>query len=248
MTQSTPIQNLPFKYVTDLPVAYATATTLTLGLGQARDSTNTYDIKVDAALTLNTAVSGAGGLDTGAIANNTTYGVYVLFDPSGALVTSCLLSASLTAPLMPSVNNTQYGAFRLVDFVQTNGSAQILPFINTGKNSERFKQYVTPIAVSTGGTATSYTSLPLALAVPLDTTVNRIGKVKFQYLFAPAAASNLFKLKPTGGAADVVVVTAQVSAVNIDGQVDLLPVGNSVDYLVSAGSETLQVIGYDFSL
>jgi hypothetical protein len=52
-------------------------------------------------LTLSTTTSGANGLDTGTIANNTWYAVWVIYDPSTPTVAG-LISTSATAPTLPT--------------------------------------------------------------------------------------------------------------------------------------------------
>lgn len=48
------------------------------------------------------AVSGAGGIDTGSMAANTWYSIWVIFNPTGAGTSSCLLSTSATSPTLPT--------------------------------------------------------------------------------------------------------------------------------------------------
>jgi hypothetical protein len=52
-------------------------------------------------VTINSATSGAGGLDTGSLANNTVYYEYVIAQAGGANPTG-LMSLSATAPTLPS--------------------------------------------------------------------------------------------------------------------------------------------------
>lgn len=74
-----PMVNLPSLYVDGLGIAPAsTTTTLTLSSGAARDSTNVADISLSADVTINAAVVGANGIDTGALAASTFYYVYVI--------------------------------------------------------------------------------------------------------------------------------------------------------------------------
>lgn len=75
---------------------------------------NTTDFCVrtgNASTTINAAVTGINGLDTGALANNTWYYVYLIH--TGA-VSAGLLSTSATAPTMPAGYTFKYriGAFR----------------------------------------------------------------------------------------------------------------------------------------
>ncbi|MEN6550208.1 MAG: hypothetical protein ABFE07_29540 [Armatimonadia bacterium] len=58
-------------------------------------------IRVGTNLTLNSAGSGANGLDTGALVNATWYYIYLILKPATETVAS-LLSASATAPTLPA--------------------------------------------------------------------------------------------------------------------------------------------------
>lgn len=51
-------------------------------------------------LTVNSALAGAGGLDTGALAASTAYHIWVIAEPGGASP-ACIMSLSATAPTMP---------------------------------------------------------------------------------------------------------------------------------------------------
>lgn len=74
-----PIAFAPNLYIDGLGISPgATTLLLTVGTGAARDSTNQDDIIVSTALTINGAANGANGLDTGALAANTFYYVYVI--------------------------------------------------------------------------------------------------------------------------------------------------------------------------
>lgn len=69
---------------------------------RCRNSTDTTNISVTSDLTVAADGTGANGLDTGAIANATTYHLFVISDSSGANSTAGLLSLSATAPTLPS--------------------------------------------------------------------------------------------------------------------------------------------------
>lgn len=75
----TPMVNLGNLYIDGLSIAPgATTSLITLNTGAARDSTNTDDIVLLTAATINGAVNGVNGLDTGALAANTFYYVYLI--------------------------------------------------------------------------------------------------------------------------------------------------------------------------
>lgn len=80
--------------------------------------------------TLNTATSGAGGLDTGSTAASTWYYVYAIYNSGGA-TTSILMSTSATSPTMPSgyTFNARIGAIKL------DGSKNIIGFLQYGRST-----------------------------------------------------------------------------------------------------------------
>lgn len=75
--------------------------------------------------TADITTSGLGGLDTGAEAGNTWYYIWIIYNGT---LTSCLLSASSTAPTMPS----GYTYKALVGAVRNNGSSNFLRFQQQG--------------------------------------------------------------------------------------------------------------------
>ena len=74
-------------------------------------------------LTCDLSTSGAGGLDTGSIANSTWYYLYLIAS-SRAEIYALLASASATAPTMPA----GYHLKRLIGAIRTNGSAKLYRF------------------------------------------------------------------------------------------------------------------------
>lgn len=100
--------------------------------GSCRDSTDQVDIILDSGTTkqLDAAFAegvGAGGLDTGSKANSTWYHVFAIKRLDTGDV-DALFSASATDPTMPS----NYTAKRRIGAVMTNGSGNILAFVQEG--------------------------------------------------------------------------------------------------------------------
>jgi len=119
---------LPILYLSGGVLSHAADTDhdITISAFSARDSTNAANIvlasaitkQIDAAWAVGT---GAGGLDTGSVANATIYYVWgILRSDTG--VEDALFSTSSTAPTMPA----NYGYKVLLGAVKTNGSANIL--------------------------------------------------------------------------------------------------------------------------
>ena len=78
-----------------------------------RDANGGYIELAAVSLTLNTAGSGANGLDTGTLAISTWYNKYIIYNPTTGTV-AALCSLSATAPTMPSgyTHWVRMGAFR----------------------------------------------------------------------------------------------------------------------------------------
>lgn len=90
------------------------------------NASNTPKLTRPVSTTIDTGVSGAGGLDTGSVANDTWYSVWVIMKNDGTV--SAMLSTSATSPTMPS----GYTFKVRVGWVRTNGSAQLYRTIQRG--------------------------------------------------------------------------------------------------------------------
>lgn len=135
-------------------------------------------------LTINCATTGANGLDTGVLANNTWYYVYVISDGS---TVAGLMSLSATAPTMPGsyTYKARVGAFR------TGGSATFLRIRQMGN----IAQYVVATGSTTpnmpilaSGTAGSPTT-PTWVAVPVGSFVPSTASCIDVFLHYPSTSS-----------------------------------------------------------
>jgi len=129
-------------------------TVLDITVGACRDDSNAANIVFAAAKSIDTAGTGAGGLDTGALAASTTYHVFAISKADGT--SAGLLSLSATAPTMPAT----YIYKRRIWSVLTNGSTQFIKFKQDGDFC-----YTALIAAASNTVATSITTTPL-LGVP----------------------------------------------------------------------------------
>lgn len=115
----------------------------------------------------NTGTSGAGGLDTGAIAASTWYNEYVIYNPATDTV-AALLSLSTTTPTLP----TGYTYWARVGAIRTDGSSNLLwkiQYGNTaqyviGTNPTVLPQMITGVSGST--TVPTWTAVAVANFVP----------------------------------------------------------------------------------
>lgn len=143
----TAAQRLPLGYFSGFALSNnggAPSTTVNVGAGSARDSTNTVDINLQSTFSglLQTSgawSSGSGGnkLDAGARVLNATYHAFVIRKTSDG-TGDILFSLSATAPTMPS----GYSGFRRIGRVSTDASTVIRGFKARGNGCY---DWVTPI-------------------------------------------------------------------------------------------------------
>ncbi len=144
-------------------------TTVDVGAGTARSSDNTVDITLTGTLRgiLQSSGAWAAGdnqnkLDAGARANNTWYHVFAIRRTSDG-AGDILFSLSATAPTMP----VGYAGVRRIGSIRTDGSGNILAFLNAG----RWFYYATLIQdVAASGVASPGT-INLTLRVPTGVRV-----------------------------------------------------------------------------
>jgi hypothetical protein len=139
---------------------------VTISAGQVRDYTNTYDIVVRDTLVISTAFAGPGGLDTGTIAANTFYAVYVLYDVSHTNPPVGLLSLVSSRSLMPSLNGVTYTSYRLLGYVKTDISSALHEMTVVGNGTTRDHFWSSAVLVLDNGPATTYSPVDLSFAVP----------------------------------------------------------------------------------
>jgi hypothetical protein len=122
----------PSGHLSGLTMSTAGASsTMTIAAGEAVDSTNTALMQLAASISKTTSAwavgTGNGGLDTGVIANSTSYHFYLIRRPDTGVV-DVIFSTNASAPTLPA-NYTQY---RRIGSCDTNGSAQWRKFYQDG--------------------------------------------------------------------------------------------------------------------
>lgn len=237
-------------YVNGCTPAYTSTTTVTIGAGQVRDSTDSFDIAVSAPLVINFAVRGANGLDTGSFAASTGYYLYVLYDQSQTNAPVALASLSATAPTMPSVNGVTFSHFRLVGWILSNGTPNILPFYVARGGSTPFYQWDTPISVLSSGAGTTPINVSLSTAMPKS----NYGLVQITMQHTPVAAGASASVKPAAATSFTFAFPGIVAAVQQSTSILLVPtlvtVNPSISYQQSSGSSVLNLLvtGFEMAL
>jgi hypothetical protein len=253
-TQNIPVEQQPFLYAYGC-LASNNATTpntkLDMTIGQVRDSNDLLDIVIATAYTINAAVNGYNGLDTGALGVSKMYDIYAIADSSGFRQTGYILTLnSNTAPLMPF----GYDSYRKIGFWMSDASSHFLLGYTTGNSNGRSFTYDAPQATAiTAGAATTYTAVDLTALVPLPVAGVNI-PVSLAFAFTPNAAGDTLKLQPANAAGDAVTITGQVTTVvvsdNVSVLAQLLSAKPQIKYKVSAGTDAvaLNVAGFSFSI
>jgi hypothetical protein len=121
---------------------------------------------------INITAAGAGGLDTGAVAANTWYSLYVIYDSVG-LLTSGVFSLDGVSPLMPGA----YDKFRRVGYVRTKAAAvDILPFTQAeGDNWFYYNNFAGDVNLDTINLATDSDASFNNIYMPMASQPCKIG-------------------------------------------------------------------------
>lgn len=234
-----PIQQLSTLYVTNLQVSVASNTTLSIVAGQARDSTNVVDIVLSSTATLNAATTGANALDTGSLANNTWYAVYVIGSSVNQAQPVTLLSTSATAPILPD----NYDVFRRIGWVLTDGSAHFLAVDIYGNSNERIYKWDAIATELSAAGNTGYTDVNMASSVPPTSNL-----VDINWKLVPATAGNLTLLRKNGSSSTAnPQLTGSVAAQPNAGFITMnCDSSQIIEYKTASGSDalTLYVLGF----
>ena len=259
MAISTPVTNARQYYINGLKLAYLTGTTMTVTAGRASNSTNVNDITVGLPLnvaatqtgvlpvaagtgtvTINTATNGAGGLDTGSMANSTFYAVYAIGDSFGIEPGSACISANLTSPLLPGGYDM---SFR-IGFIKSDGAAAILPFRQDGCGLDRWMFYDAPIATGvTAGSSATYASVDCSASLPAATPT----LVNFYCVFTPTGTNDKLVLAPGTSTSTLGYATLSGTGAAVTGNLICptdSPVTDAVDYKVTGSATAINVSGY----
>jgi len=130
-------QNVVRGYLSGLTLSTpGSSSAFAVAQGVATSSDNTTSMQLSGASSKTSASwvvgSGNGALDSGSIANNTWYHVYLINRPDTGVVDVCI-SASATGPNLTTGNiPAAYTLFRRIGSMKTNGSAQWTSFSQLG--------------------------------------------------------------------------------------------------------------------
>lgn len=228
-------------YVQGLNISYASVTTIGVAAGNASDANSVNLIQAPLALVINGAANGVNGLDTGALANNTLYYVYIVGDATSTYATCAQISLSATQPYIPF----GYNMFRRIGCVLTNGSAQFVDFTQRGAGSARSMFYANAVATNiTAGASTTFAAVTASASVPATSAEVFVQAV----LTADAGATRTAALRDGASSSTLgqIFMSSPASTVTTASLVCPCGASGDIDYLVSNASAAiaLNVTGY----
>lgn len=145
------------KAVFDTRFTYINSNSVLVPQGSYRDDTNVYTINMSPPRTLNIAITGVGGLQTGSLQSpNTWYGAYVIGDSTGGTFPDVLF-----IPEGVAFSEAGYDVARLIGWVRNDAMTNFIPFYTTGSGREQL--YLWDIdsqsEILAAGGATSWTQI-----------------------------------------------------------------------------------------
>lgn len=260
--QNSPIINMPNLYKDGLVLSLANISPLTvidISSGMCRDSNNIIDLEVGQPslegsivippIRLNIDVNGKNGLDTGEVANNTMYSIYIIGDSRYYLPTASIATLSTNAsPQMP----LGYDSYRLIGYWATDGSGHFIPGFYSGTGNELNFNYEEQIPVLINGTATVTTPVTLTHIVP---TVDNVLATVYSSYTGSLAAHQLSLFNPNNTGSAYIIFYCQVASVALGNVCELMtgylttPGTPYIVYRVSAGdSVDLSIVSFKVSV
>lgn len=245
-----------FLYINELKItnnATTPNTVLDVSAGICRDQTDTYDLNLgnydglsssaasNVSTSVNGAINGVNGLDTGVLVLSKVYNVYVIADTVSANPTALMLSLAAPAvgPLMPF----GYSAYRHIGYAVTDASVHFLKAYQAGNNNARKFVYDAPISVGTTASSASYAAIDLTKFVPL---VNNL-PVYFNISLTGAPADTM-NMQPGAATGDAIILEAAVNAQAVKAQVMVLAQTTAISTVPSptvnyknSGTDTITV-------
>lgn len=131
ISSTTPVYPYPHEYQGTAVPVWASGTTITIAHIACRDSTDAYNLEKTTSSTINSATTGALGLDAGVLANNTWYFFYAIGKTDGT--TSVLFSAVNELVTGSITQPSGYTLKRQLPFaMKTDGSGNFYEFYVSG--------------------------------------------------------------------------------------------------------------------
>jgi hypothetical protein len=178
-----------YNYLGGLTLSYVNTTTFGIATGAATSDDNTTLMTLTLAYTKTRAAwavgSGNGALDTGTIAANTWYHIY-LIERTDTGVVDVLMSLSASAPTMPA----SYNVKRRIGSIRTIAASNLMQFTQVGD------QFIINPPVFDGGSAAGGISIPITTTlITLSYVPSGIQTVAFFEAFLTADPSGSVQLE-----------------------------------------------------
>lgn len=238
-------------YIDGLGVSFNTVARLDIAAGQCTDSTGTKTIKNTGTLTVDMAVTGDGGLQTGSTeAADTWYDVLLIGDTSEVNAVKGLL-----VPFGTAFSESGYDVYRKIDSIRNNASSNFWQMLSTGSGNYRTKWYCearTDVRALSAGVATTFTNVDLGAWLPDEADIAHLN-AQFE-TGASGTASDTGRLRPDGMTENNTpfrIAPGVVSASPMVCQIEIPCPGQIVEYRVEDGTNnalTLHVQGYSYKL
>lgn len=156
----------PTGYINGLDIDFTSVSTITINPGSTRSTDDEFDIDVGSTILIDITTSGVNGLDTGVESANAWYAIHVIDDSNAVNAPAGLFSLLQASPIIPG----GYDKFRHIGWVR-NHTGDFLNFISFGVGRSRFVFWAEdrnqpPQRVLSGGGATGFTNVDLAIVVP----------------------------------------------------------------------------------
>lgn len=236
--------SLPREYIHGAELVFNGVTLLDVGssplvLNAVRSDDDTIDMKFQGVLQIDFTGLGAGGLDVGAIAASTWYGIFVIGDSSGINAPNVIATVGTGSPALPAGFDKQ----RRVGWVRTNAITQIRDFASYGKGPERTYQWLdinTQCQVLAGGNATAYAVVSMITNMPpLSERCGLIVGFESDLVF------HTIQLRPNGSTVvDPVTkfTNGFVSALALDRELEMTTgINQDIQYRVTAAGNTANI-------
>jgi len=210
-------------HIDGLGIAYVSTSTIQIADGVARDASNTGTISAASLPVTDITASGANGLDTGAVAADSWYYVWVC---SGASGTCGIFSLSDSAPTLPA----GYDVYtRRIGTVRADGAANIRGFYQSGLGRMREYEYAVNLGqllVLAAGSAVAWTSVDCSVFVPPVAA-------RMRFTAYESSGTAIMFLKPLGNPGALGLLALQAGGEISDGFTNA---GQSLEYYVAAGT------------
>lgn len=160
------VVHMPPGYIDGLDLTFTSASVVTIGIGQCRDTTDFRFLVADSSITADMTVAGAGGIQGGSSETaDTWYEVHIIADIAGNNAVDSLLTPAGVAINLPS----GYNISRRVGMIRNDGSSDIVEFVQFGEGRQRRYHWLITFAdkfVLVGGSATTATTVTLSSLMP----------------------------------------------------------------------------------